>query len=269
MLVRDDPGAKRTKKRAQELTGSRAGKYLLAVERSQPARRFALCGVLWTSVASLTFAWELSSAIGGREAFMRRFAIGGTWRLGAQLAIVAITGLLWAVLALRLKSDAPAIAGHRRLQWSASTVALAFVGYHASVTWVPGLRGHDPGAIYESLRHSFPYYGTVAVYVVGLAALALAWEQALLVFAGTWKFVRRDAALRWYRAASALLAAACFVITMNAVGHWVTGRALFWRDEGDASSTDAPSADAPSAEPEAPNDENVEVPDPVPGEPAP
>ncbi len=192
-------------------------------------RMFALAGVLWTTTFALGFIWEMSAAIGGREVFVRRFQTGGSTRVLLELLVVGAAGLTWVGLALALRSDAPSLRGHRRLQWTAGALALGFAFAHAWRFWLPASFGADAGTVYELLRRSSPYYGSVAFYVVGLASLALAWEQNLVVLAGTWHFVRREQTMRWYRLATIVVPVAMFVVGVNAVGHFVTGRGLFWR----------------------------------------
>lgn len=215
-----DPGAARD-------PGPAAAEREAAAERG--GRLFALAGALWTTTFALAFVWEMSAAVRGREAFVRRFEVGGLARVILELGVVVVAGFAWVGLALLLRSDAPSARGHRRLQWTAGALALAFALSHAWCFWLPAALGADAGTVYELLRRSSPYYGAVALYVVGLASLALAWEQSLVVLAGTWRFVRREQTLRWYRLLTIAAPVVIFVVGINAAGHFVTGRGLFWR----------------------------------------
>ncbi len=208
------------------------------------SRLFALAGAIWTTTFALGFVWETSAAIAGRDAFVRRFEVGGAARVLFELALVFLGGLAWLGLAMRLGSDAPSVRGYRRLQWVAGLLALGFAFGHAWRFWLPAALGADGGTVYELLRRASPRYPSVALYAVGLAALGLAWEQSLLLLVGTWRFVRRPQTMRWYRLATVVLPAAMFVVGINAAGHFVTGRGLFWRSEhlGSDVPTGAPGA---------------------------
>lgn len=197
-------------------------------------------------MASIVFALDANAAIGGREAFVDAFGGGGVWKQWLVVLLVVGCGSAWAGLALRLRADAPSIAGFRRLQCGAMSLAFVFVLVHAWLTWIGGALGTDPGTVYETLRRALPSYAMIGVYVVGLAALGLATEQALLVWVATTGAVSRPVSMRWFRVLAALLPLLLFVVSINGLGHFVTGRGVFWRP---APTEQSVAPDVPDPEP--------------------
>ena len=218
----------------------------------RPVRACASLGATWTCVGSLVVAVELNGALGGRTAFAEAFGAGGALRQWIVLLLVVGAGAGWAMLSAKLRTDAPSVQGFRRLQYTAMPVALVFLLVHASLTWGTAALGSDPGTVYEGLRRSLPNYPMIAVYVVGLAALGLATEQGLLVWAAS--RVTRPATMRWLRFFAAAFPVVAFVVAVNGLGQFVAGRGLLWRPEpAEPEAIVAPEAPEPERrEPESP-----------------
>ena len=223
----------------------------MRVEEERPVRACASLGAIWTSVGMIMLAVEANSALAGRRAFADAFGGGGALRQWTVVLLVVGGGLAWAGLSLKLRKDAPSIKGYRRLQYATMPLALAFLLVHAWLTWLGSALGTDPGSVYEGLRRALPSYPMIAVYVVGLSSLGLAMEQALLVWAATTGAVSRPVTMRWFRVLAAGLPLILFVVSVNGVGHFVTGRGLFWRpdpaDQTVVSDTPEPEPEPPSA----------------------
>jgi len=220
------------------------------VEEKRLVRACAELGATWTCVGSIAFALEVNAALAGRRAFVDSFGAGGAFRQWSAVLLVVGCGLAWAGVALKLRSDAPSIQGYRRLQYVTMPLALVFLLVHAWLTWLGAALGTDPGSIYEGLRRALPSYAMIGVYVVGLSALALAMEQALLVWVAATGIVSRPVTMRWFRVAAAALPLVLFVVSVNGIGHFVTGRGLFWRPEvTESEQSVAPDAPEPPQRP--------------------
>lgn len=208
----------------------------MPVEEDRSVRACAILGAVWTLVGSAALTLEMNAAIGGRAAFVHVFGGGGVIRHGLVVLLVVGGGLAWAGLSLKLRTDAPSIQGFRRLQYATMPLSLAFLLVHAWLTWVAATLGTDAGSVYEGLRRALPSYAMIGVYVVGLATLGLALEQALLVCVAVTGFVSRPVTMRWFRVLAAALPILFFVVSINGVGQFVAGRGLLWRPPVDEAS---------------------------------
>ena len=178
----------------------------------------ALAGLLWPLAAGVALVFEFATGCRGVPA-------SPSW-CGVFGAIVWLAWIVWATAAwtTRSLSSEPELA---RLGATASAVATVFLLVHTALVWWPGA-AYGQAVARVSIAHFAPTFLGIAIYVMGLVALALQLElggrQVGHVFAG-------EGPRRLVSALSMGVSLLFFVLAVHHLGVLASGRPLF----GDAS----------------------------------
>ncbi len=213
-------------------------------------RRNAMATLVWTSLFAAVFLWDMG-ATSGRSGFVDRHGASAYLRVLVVGAVLLPALLVSLVGTLKSREEDPL----RRIRLVAMAGALVLVGTHVAWVWGPTLAGLPPVELYQSLRDGLPHEGVIALYAIGLAAFAVSFEMALrggaIALGAT-----REATLRWVRIGSTLLPVIFFICSVNALGVFMVGKAVFFGGEmpietaeAEADSDSAPPTGSPEGEP--------------------
>jgi succinate dehydrogenase / fumarate reductase, cytochrome b subunit len=204
------------------------------------ARLHSATGVVPLFAFLLFHLWEVSAATAGRERFALRMTGTGasSLALAAEVAVVLLplaVHVALGIVRLRRARSEPhagyAEPGMRRLQWLTGGLTLAFLGVHLAHTWVVKVGGADAYGLYQRLHDDLPQPLYLGAYAVGLTALCMHVAQGLPAAAVTWSLTTTARGRRLWRVGASVLAAALWLMAVNATSHFVTGRALLYQEE--------------------------------------
>lgn len=188
----------------------------------------------------LLHAWEANAAIAGRDAFTQRFALTTSSLVGLLLksVITLLPLLVHAALGIgvlrRVPDEGPlaryASKGLRRLQALTGSVVALFLIFHLVRTWAPLIYGADAGAAYDSLTLHAGVPFEMTLYVLGIVCVSFHVGQGLVAASVTWGWVSDAASLARVRIVVGIVAFLLFLVFLNSLSHFATGRALVFEE---------------------------------------
>lgn len=199
------------------------------------ARLTSLTGVLPLFLYVVFHLWETSGAIDGRAGAERLVGAGGGWfAVTVEVLFVvlplfahAAAGIAVAVRGRR-DDDDPRRRDLRRLQALTGVLTLAFVVVHLAHTWAAKLAGAGAVGLYERLRTDAGKPVYVAVYAIGLTALAVHLATGLESFVRTWSSAADPRVDRSVRIGAIVIASGVWLASLNTLSHYAVGRPLLW-----------------------------------------
>lgn len=188
----------------------------------------------------LLHAWEASAATGGRDAFTQRFALTTSSLAGLLLksVITLLPLLVHAALGVgvlrRVPDDGPLARypskGLRRLQAITGLVVAVFLIFHLVRAWAPLVYGADAGAAYDALMLHAGVPFEMTLYVLGIACASFHVGQGLVAACVTWGWASNAASLARARVVVGTVAFLLFLVFLNSLSHFATGRALVFEE---------------------------------------
>lgn len=205
----------------------------------------SLSGLLPVTVWLAFHVWEVAAAAGGQGAFAERITgpTAGSLGLLVEVLLILLPLAVHIVTALMIVAkerdgytargyDSP---GSRRLQRGSGLLALLFIGAHLQHIWLARVLGHhDAIEEYGRLAADLgtPLY--LGIYIVGLSAVFLHLAEGLTAAAHTWGVAPSGPARLRVRVVTTVFAVALWVVSINSLSHFSTGRALFWQPPSEA-----------------------------------
>lgn len=181
-------------------------------------------------VLELSRLWP---AIGGASAFATASPATWLWLLiwtGLVLGSLGAYARGWSILQLEAAGSTGPYRSSDcwRLQKLTGGLAWGLVVAHLVLHWVMTVRvGPVALSQYELLREFLSRPAVLIYYLAGLGALGLFLSQGMAASVRASGFVQRPESSRWLELGGILCSAVIFLLAINVLSHFVTGRA-YW-----------------------------------------
>ncbi len=200
------------------------------------ARIHSLLGLVPLLGFVLVHVLQTSAAPRGRHAFtLAQTGAEGTapsLTLEALLVLLPLAAhfALGVVLWRRGGHDDPGpytSAGMRRVQRYAGAIVAVFLAVHVAQTYGLEVGGAGAAVIYDVLRDDLGRPAYTVLYVIGLTALSFHVGIGVAASASRLGIARTPEAGRVARVLGAVLAVAVWLVSVNTLAHFASGRAFF------------------------------------------
>jgi succinate dehydrogenase / fumarate reductase cytochrome b subunit len=189
-------------------------------------------GVLPLGTYLIYHLWKNWAIVRDREQWVDR-VIWVSEHFGHTLEIlfyIFLTVHVFLAILGKADSDHPLLVsrGQRRTQQVSGAASLLFILYHVYHVWPwrsgAGFSVRDP---YATLWSSLPEPVCLAVYLFGMSVLYFHFANGLSRAVVSWGLISTERALRVARYAVSVVGIVLWGLTLQVVGHFVTGQGFF------------------------------------------